>query len=140
MDAEHARAALEREHVRRERPREPFRPRCGPADAREKALARRADHDRPAERDDLVEATDQREVVLIALAEADPRVEQHALLAHAFAHGELQASGEERLDLVDDVVVARVVLHRARLAEHVHQAAVGAALGDDAGHLAVAGR
>ena len=35
-------------------------------------------------------------------------------------------------DLLDDVVVARVVLHRERRAEHVHQAEVGAASGDHA--------
>ena len=34
---------------------------------------------------------------------------------------------EERLHLGHDVVVARVVLHGARLAEHVHETAVGAA-------------
>ena len=45
---------------------------------------------------------------------------------------------EERLDVADDIVVVRVVLHRPRAAEHVHQAAVGAAVGDDAGHLGVA--
>ena len=38
---------------------------------------------------------------------------------------------EERLDVGDDVVVARIALHRARLAEHVHQAAVDAAVGDE---------
>jgi len=55
VDAEDARAALEREHVRRERPREPVRPTRGAGDAPDEALARRADHDRPAERDDLVQ-------------------------------------------------------------------------------------
>ena len=34
---------------------------------------------------------------------------------------------QEGADVVDDVVVARVVLHRARLAQHVHEAAVAAA-------------
>ena len=38
----------------------------------------------------------------------------------------------------DDVVVARVGLHRARLALHVHQAEVRTALGNDAGELGVA--
>ena len=48
---------------------------------------------------------------------------------------ELGALLEEGADVVDDVVVARVVLHRARLAEHVHEAAVAAAIGDEAGEL-----
>ena len=51
-------------------------------------------------------------------------------------HGGLGALGQEALDLGDDVVVARIVLHRARLAEHVHQAQVGAGVGHDLGHRA----
>ena len=45
---------------------------------------------------------------------------------------------EERGDLRDDVVVARVDLHRPRLALHVHQAEVRVRLGDDLGQLRVA--
>ncbi len=55
----------------------------------------------------------------------------HALLGNALRHGGAQSLLQERLDLGDDVVVARVFLHRARLALHVHQAEVGARLGDD---------
>ena len=39
--------------------------------------------------------------------------------------------------VVDDVVVARVLLHRAGLAEHVHQAAVVPAVGGEDGHPGV---
>ena len=49
------------------------------------------------------------------------------------ADGERGALLEERLDLGDDVVVARVDLHRLRVAEHVHEAAVAAVLGHEAG-------
>ena len=56
----------------------------------------------------------------------------------ARGHGDLGALGQERLDLGHDVVVARVVLHRARLAEHVHEAEVGAGAGHDRGHRAIA--
>ena len=94
----------------------------------EEALARGADHDRAAQRQQLVQTAQQLEVVRDGLAEADARVEQHAPLAHALAHGERQALLEERLDLVDHVVIARVLLHRARLAAHVHQAALRAAV------------
>ena len=76
----------------------------------------------------------QREVVRERLAEADARVERDALARNAGRHGRLGALGQEALDLGDDVVVARIVLHRARLAEHVHQAQVGARAGDDRGH------
>ena len=40
-------------------------------------------------------------------------------------------SRQERRDLGDDVVVARRALHRRGLTPHVHQAAAGAALGDE---------
>ena len=45
------------------------------------------------------------------------------------ADGEREPLLEERLHVRDDVVVARIVLHGARLAEHVHQAAVHAGVG-----------
>ena len=66
---------------------------------------------------------EQLEVVLDRLAEADPGVEHDPLLGDAVADREAEPLLEERLDLGDDVVVARVALHRARVAEHVHQAA-----------------
>jgi hypothetical protein len=50
----------------------------------------------------------------------------------------LQALLEKAADLGDDVAVARVALHRAWLAEHVHEAHVAAALGDERRHLRVA--
>ena len=85
--------------------------------------------------DDPVQAAQQLEVVLERLAEADARVDHDALLAHALADGERDALLEEGADVVDDVVVAGVVLHRPRLAQHVHQAAVAPAVGHEAGHL-----
>ena len=71
------------------------------------------------------------EVVLERLAEADARVEADALLAHAGVDRGREPLLEEARDVVDDVVVARVVLHRPRLAEHVHQAEPDAGVGDD---------
>ena len=72
------------------------------------------------------------------LAEPDPGVQQHPLLRDAFAHREGEALLQEGLDVVHDVRVARLALHRARLAEHVHQAALGAALGEQTDHLRIA--
>jgi hypothetical protein len=40
---------------------------------------------------------------------------------------------KEGLDVSHHVVVAGIVLHRSRIAEHVHQAAVDACLGDHVG-------
>ena len=45
---------------------------------------------------------------------------------------------EEARHVVDDVVVARIVLHRPRVvAEHVHQAQADAGVGHDPGHVRV---
>jgi hypothetical protein len=52
--------------------------------------------------------------------------------------GEGDALLQEGPHVVDHVAVARVVLHGARLAEHVHQAALAARLGDHGRHLRIA--
>ena len=72
------------------------------------------------------------------LAEADARVEADELLGHALGNRELEPLGQEPLDVRDDVVVDRIVLHRARLALHVHETEVTAGIGDDAGEVGVA--
>ena len=109
-----------------------------PEEAPEEALAGGADEHGPAERDDLVQAREELEVVLHGLAEADAGVEADALLVDPGVRRGLEPLLEERLHLGDDVVVARVVLHRPRLAEHVHEAEAGVRVGDDAGELRVA--
>src|SRR6266581_7747156 len=82
----------------------------------ERALAREADQDRAADRDELVQPTHELEVVFRCLPEADARVEADELLADSLRDREREPLLEERLHLRDDVVVARVGLHRPRLA------------------------
>ena len=76
--------------------------------------------------------------MLDGLAEADAGVEADVLLGDPRLDGEGEPLLEEGLHLGDDVLVARVVLHRPRLAEHVHEAEVGVAVRDDTGELRVA--
>jgi hypothetical protein len=109
------------------------------AERAQEALARDA-HQQRAEPRQARERAQQREVVRERLAEADPRVELDPLLGHAGADRRLHPLGQERLDLRHHVLVARVGLHRARLAEHVHQAAVEAAVGDEAGEFRISQR
>ena len=52
--------------------------------------------------------------------------------------GPLHPTGQEVVDLADDVLVSRVVLHGPGDALHVHEHDPGAGLGDDPGHLGVA--
>ena len=139
MDAQDAGPTLEREHARRERARQALVGLGGArGEAREKALARGTYHDRPPDAHELIQAREQLQVVRDRLAEADARVEQHLLLAHALAHREGEPLLQKRLDLAHHVLVARVALHRARIAEHVHEAALGAAGGHHPDHARVA--
>ena len=83
----------------------------------------------------LAEPSQQLQVVLEGLAEADPRVEPDPLLGDARRDRDLDPLGEERSDLVDDVLVGRVDLHRPRVPLHVHQDQAGAAVGAEPGDL-----
>ena len=57
---------------------------------------------------------------------------------NACGHGGREPALEEGGHLRRDVVVPRVVLHRPRLAAHVHQADVRTGVGDDACELRIA--
>src|SRR3546814_7471715 len=64
----------------------------------------------------------QREIVVAVLAEAEARIDHEALLFDArHLRGE-DALGQEAVHVGDDVVVARGVLHRTRLAEQIGRA------------------
>ena len=76
--------------------------------------------------------------MLDGLAEADAGVDADRLFADPLRNGERQPLVEKPDDVGDDVVVARVGLHRPRLALHVHQADVDAGLRDRAHQLGVA--
>ena len=139
VHAQDRRAALVRGHGRGDARAERARLRVGIADdAAERALAREADQHGTPEREQHVEAADELEVVLRRLAEADARVEADPLLRNPLRDGEREALLEERRDLRGDVVVARVLLHRPRLALHVHEAEIRAGVGDHAGEVGVA--
>ena len=104
----------------------------------EEALARRAEQHRTAERVELTEAVQQLDVVLHRLAEADARVDADALFVRCPAPvAKRQPLLEERHHLRHDIVVSGLLLHRPRLAEHVHEAEVGVGVGHDVRHLRV---
>ena len=81
-----------------------------------------ADQQRHAEGGELVERAQQRKIVLERLAEAESRIDDDALLLDAGHLAGEDALGEKAAHVGHDIAVVRVVLHRARLAEHVHQA------------------
>src|SRR4051812_1204874 len=97
----------------------------GAVDPADEALARGADHQGAAELTQLAEAAQQLHAVGAGLAEADAGIEPDPLCGDAGRAGNFEPLGEEGPDRGDDIVVAGVLLHRPRLAEHVHE--------DDAG-------
>ena len=108
------------------------------ADPADEPLARRPDDDRAADaRRARRDAASSARLWSTVLPNPIPGSSQTSLLGDARGDGVLEALDEERLDVVDDVVVVRVVLHRARLAEHVHEADVHAPLGAQAGEIGV---
>ena len=76
--------------------------------------------------------------MLHGLPEADSRVEADALLVDPGSRREVEPLLEERLHVGYDVVVARIVLHRPRLAEHVHEAEADIGIGHDSRQLGIA--
>ena len=67
--------------------------------------------------------------MLQRLAESEAGIDQDLLLVDAAELAGEDAIGEEALDLADHIVVTRVLLHRPRLALHVHQADGGTGFG-----------
>jgi len=77
---------------------------------------------------------EQREVVLRRLAEPDSGIDAQRVRSDARGTCRFESFDEKIADIVDDVVVARIVLHRARFALHVHRDETGARLTDDCEH------
>src|SRR2546426_5907912 len=136
VHAKHRRAPLEGQNARRQRAREPiaFRP---AGESPDKPLARDADHDRASDRDDLVQAAQELEVVVEGLAEADPGVEPDSLLGDSLTDRKLEPLLQKGLDLRHDVLIGRRLLHRLGVALHVEQADLYARLAHHRRHLRV---
>src|SRR5437879_9596593 len=89
--------------------------------APQEALARYPDHDRKAERDDLLDAGEQRQVVSEVLGEADAGIDGDRVARNAGGERRFGTRGQEALHLANDVVVARLAVHGARRTLAVHQ-------------------
>ena len=76
--------------------------------------------------------------MLDRLAEADAGIEADPLLRDPRRDREREPLLEEGRDLGGDIVVARLRLHRPRLALHVHETEIRAGVRDDARELGIA--
>src|SRR4051812_24180009 len=131
MHTDHACSVRVGDRVRRDRAADP------PVDLStgelaDEALARAAEGNGPTKLDQLAEAAMQLEVVLDGLAEADARVDPDPPLLDTLRDRVLDPLGEERPDVIDDVAIDRVLLHRPRVTEHVHEHDLATALRADA--------
>ena len=113
-----------------------------PEERAEHALARDAHEQRAPQLGQGGEPGEEGQVVLQGLAEADAGVEQHPLLGHAGIDRRREPRGQVVAHLPHHVAVARVALHRAGVAAHVHQADGRPALGHrrQQGRIGAAGR
>ena len=71
------------------------------------------------------------------LPKADPRIDDHRLLGDPATHRFGQLGGEKIPHLADDVVVARLHLHRARRSLHMHQHHRHSLPGDNGNHFGI---
>src|SRR5919201_3013749 len=83
-----------------------------PGDGPDEPLARGADDDRTPKLAQLTEPVQQLEIVADGLPESNPWGDPDPALRHALAGRELDPRGQEGLDVVHDVAVHRVRLHR----------------------------
>src|SRR5687767_11641323 len=95
-------------------------------ESRQHRLAREPDGNRYAEVGQPRERLEQDEVVDDALAESEARIDREPRSIDARPAACADALGEEAAHVGDDVRVARSILHRARLALHVHETQAGA--------------
>jgi hypothetical protein len=128
------RARRHRHHAGGQRPLEALRGRHAIEEGADEALARRSHEDRLPERAERVEALQQREVVVDRLAEPDSGVDAEGFGRYTGALRGGHRGPQLVADLREEVVVARVGLHRAGGALHVHDREPGSVLGAEPRH------
>ena len=78
------------------------------------------------------------EVVYEELTKSNPRIKDDAPSGNSPIHGKTDALGQERGDLLDDILIMRRLLHGLRSALHVHEDHGGSVVRDDIGHRRIA--
>src|SRR5439155_704464 len=125
-----------REGRRGDAPREPISRRTATKPLKQR-FPRHPDDDRVAEGYDLVQVTQEGQIVIRRLTEADARVHRNRLGGHSRALQNPDAFGQEGSDLSHHVGVGRVFLHRLGISKHVHRDHTRTALRDETHHRRV---
>src|SRR5205085_4894016 len=89
-----------------------------PAD---ETLTRHANHQRQVERVEAVKVIQQRQVLFTCFTEAYARIKDELLTPHAARFGFSEGDVHVAFDFGKDVWTWRDLLHRRRLAAHMHQ-------------------
>src|SRR5439155_10028746 len=117
-------------------PREPISRRTATKPLKER-FPRHPDDDRVAEGYDLVHVTQEGQIVIRRLTEADARVHRNRLGGHSRALQNPDAFGQEGSDLFDHVGVGRRFLTRLAISKTVHRDQTRTALRDETHHRRV---
>src|SRR4051812_32459232 len=119
MHAQYCRAALQRKQSHRETSGKALLNRS-PGELAQSGLSGEPCHQRHVQVHEFAQSAKQLQMVRGGLAEADARIPHHAVAADACESRLPHPILEEGLHLRDDVVVARLALHRRRRALHLH--------------------
>src|SRR5262245_57476392 len=93
--------------------------------------------DRPANFLKAMDIPQDFEIVRGGFSETDPRVDDDLRGGNSLLLKLCQAASQEAADILDNVVVLRIVLHRRRRSADVHADDTGLCLGTDGGHLGI---
>ena len=106
-------------------------------DRADEPLPRRADQHGPTQVEEQTHPAHQLEVLVEVLAEPDPRIHRDPVGGDPRELGRLDPLAEVLVHLTHDVVVPWSLLHRLRVALHVHQDEGGLPLADHVEHLRI---
>lgn len=93
-----------------------------PNDVRDKTFTRMSDEQRTAQVVESIAIPGQHDVVFMGFSKSNSRIETNPGQINARRHKRISPGPEISKDVLDDVAIRRVVLHRLRRALHVHGA------------------
>ncbi len=103
----------------------------------DESLSRVADQERASDVTESADSPHQLKVVLVGFAKPNAWIEADSLPGNSTIETELQSSDQVIVNLLDDISIHGIVLHRLRGAPHVHDANAHGARHCDLDHLGV---
>ena len=100
-------------------------------------FTRRPDDDRMPQRDKRLEMAQQCEIVCDCFAKTQTRIDENLVAANPYRFRLCERLTEKVEQFMDDIAIARTMLHRLRSATHVHQDDRHAVLRNHRGHTRI---